>query len=55
LYARANPAIPVGHQPAWLAVVVTTLACLLLLGAISVAVGRALAASATPDRLRDQR
>jgi hypothetical protein len=55
LYARPNPAVPVGHQPAWLAVAATTVACLLLLSLISIFVGRALAASATPDRLRDQR
>ena len=51
----ATPAdrMPLVLGPAWPAVLVTVLACLALLSLVSVAVGRRLAAAATPERLRE--
>jgi len=51
----ATPAdrMPLVLGPAWPAVLVTVVACLALLSLVSVAVGRRLAAAATPERLRE--
>jgi hypothetical protein len=55
LFARPDRLVPLALDPAWEVVVVTALGCLLLLGVVSVVVGRALAASAVPARLREGR
>jgi hypothetical protein len=55
LFATANKALPLDLSPAWTAVVLTTLGCLLVLCTVSVAVGRALAGAAVPARLREGR
>jgi hypothetical protein len=55
LFATRNRFLPLVLDPAWTPVAVTIIGCLLLLGAVSVVVGRSLAASAVPDRLREAR
>jgi len=55
LFARPDRLIPLALEPAWPVVAVTALSCLLVLGIVSVVVGRALAASAVPARLREGR
>jgi hypothetical protein len=55
LFATANKALPLDLSPAWTAVVLTTLGCLLVLCTVSVAVGRALARAAVPARLQEGR
>jgi putative ABC transport system permease protein len=55
LFARAGPRLPARYDPAWSAVGLAGAGCLVLLVAVSVLVGRSLAASATPDRLRQDR
>lgn len=55
LFATPSARLPLVLEPAWPAVAATVVGCLLLLCAVSVVVGRALAASATPDRLRESR
>ncbi|HET9944745.1 MAG TPA: hypothetical protein VFR56_03775, partial [Actinomycetes bacterium] len=55
LFATKATRLPLLLDPVWSAVVATTAACLVLLCAVSVVVGRLLAASATPDRLRESR
>jgi hypothetical protein len=55
LFATANKALPLDLSPAWTAVVLTTLGCLLVLCTVSVAVGRALAGAAVPARLQEGR
>ena len=55
LFATQARVLPLVLRPAWGAVLVTAVGCLLLLGAVSVVVGRALAASAVPARLREGR
>jgi hypothetical protein len=55
LFATANKALPLDLSPAWTAVVLTTLGCLLVLCSVSVAVGRALAGAAVPARLQEGR
>ena len=55
LFATANKALPLDLSPAWTAVVLTTLGCLLVLCTVSVAVGRALAHAAVPARLQEGR
>jgi hypothetical protein len=55
LFARAGPLLAVTHVPAWSAVGLAGATCLVLLVLVSVFVGRSLAASATPDRLRQDR
>jgi hypothetical protein len=51
--ATRSALLPVVLAPAWGPVAATVGLCLLLLGAVSIAVGRALAASGTPARLRE--
>lgn len=53
LFATEATRLPLVLDPVWPAVVATTLGCLVLLCAVSVVVGRLLAASATTDRLRE--
>jgi hypothetical protein len=55
LFARPGPRLPVTYEPAWLAVAIAGTTCLVLLLLVSVFVGRSLAASATPERLRQDR
>ncbi len=55
LFARPDRLIPLVLDPAWGVVAVTAVGCLLVLGVVSVVVGRALAASAVPARLREGR
>ena len=55
LFARPDRLVPLMLDPAWGVVAVTAAGCLLLLGAVSVVVGRALAAAAVPARLREGR
>jgi putative ABC transport system permease protein len=55
LFARPGPRLPVTYEPAWSAVGLAGASCLILLVLVSVFVGRSLAASATPDRLRQDR
>ena len=55
LFATDATRLPLVLDPVWPAVVVATVGCLVLLCAVSVAVGRMLAASATTDRLRETR
>ena len=55
LFAVAAPRLPVVLDPAWERSPVTIVACLVLLCAVSVVVGRALAAAAVPARLREGR
>jgi hypothetical protein len=54
LFARPGPRLPVTHEVAWSAVGLTAAGCLVLLLFVSVFVGSSLAASATPERLRDE-
>jgi hypothetical protein len=53
LFATRVRTLPLVLDPAWLPVLVTTAGCLALLCAVSVVVGRALARSAVPARLRE--
>jgi hypothetical protein len=55
LFARPGPRLPVTYEPAWSAVAIAGTTCLVLLLLVSVFVGRSLAASATPERLRQDR
>jgi putative ABC transport system permease protein len=55
LFATPNKALPLVLSPAWTAVALTALGCLLLLCTVSVAVGRALAHAAVPARLQEGR
>jgi putative ABC transport system permease protein len=55
LFAVAGPKLPVTHEPAWSAVGLVSASCLVLLVLVAVFVGRSLAATATPDRLRQDR
>jgi hypothetical protein len=55
LFATRAARLPLVLGPAWGPVLVTILGCLVLLCAVSVVVGRALAASAVPARLREGR
>ena len=55
LFAHPGPRLPVTHDPAWSAVVLTATSCLILLVVVSAFVGGALAASAGPERLREER
>ena len=55
LFATEATRLPLVLDPVWSAVVATTVGCLVLLCAVSVVVGRRLAASATTDRLRESR
>ena len=55
LFAVAAVKLPVVLDPAWEAVALTIGACLVVLCAVSVVVGRALAAAAVPARLREGR
>jgi putative ABC transport system permease protein len=55
LFARPGPRLPVTYDPAWDAVGLAGAGCLVLLVVVSVFVGRSLAASATPERLRQDR
>jgi predicted lysophospholipase L1 biosynthesis ABC-type transport system permease subunit len=55
LFATPSPRLPLVLDPVWPAVGATVLGCLVLLCAVSVVVGRALAASATPRLLREGR
>jgi putative ABC transport system permease protein len=55
LFATKATRLPLLLDPVWPAVVATTAGCLVLLCAVSVVVGRLLAASATTDRLRESR
>lgn len=55
LFATPDRRTPLVLDPAWAAVAVTAAGSLVLLCAVSVAVGRALAAAAVPARLRDGR
>jgi hypothetical protein len=55
LFATPDRSLPLVLSPAWAAVVLTALGCLLLLCTVSVAVGRALAHAAVPARLREGR
>ncbi len=55
LFATAESTVPLDVRPAWTALLLTVAGCLALLAAVSVVVGRALAASATSDRLRESR
>jgi hypothetical protein len=55
LFAHPDRLVPLVLDPAWTVVAVTATGCLLLLGVVSVVVGRALAASAVPARLREGR
>jgi hypothetical protein len=55
LFARAGPRLPVTQEPAWSAVGLAGATCLVLLVLVSLFVGRSLAASATPERLRQDR
>jgi predicted lysophospholipase L1 biosynthesis ABC-type transport system permease subunit len=52
LFATPSPRLPLVLDPVWPAVGATVAGCLVLLCAVSVLVGRALAASATPTLLR---
>jgi hypothetical protein len=54
-FARPGPRLPVTYAPAWPAVAIAGATCLVLLLLVSVFVGRSLAASATPERLRQDR
>jgi putative ABC transport system permease protein len=53
LFATRNRFLPLVLDPAWVPVTVTVVGCLVVLGAVSVVVGRALAAAAVPERLRE--
>ncbi len=55
LFATSAARLPLVLDPAWGPVLVTVGGCLVLLCAVSVVVGRALAASAVPARLREGR
>ena len=55
LFATSATRLPLVLDPAWGPVLVTVVGCLVLLCAVSVVVGRALAASAVPSRLREGR
>ena len=55
LFAAPLARVPLDLTPAWAEMAATAAACLVVVGAVSVAVGRALAGSATPERLRDAR
>ena len=55
LFAVSAARLPVVLDPAWGAVAITIVACLVVLCAVSVVVGRTLAASAVPARLREGR
>ncbi len=55
LFATPDRSTPLVLDPAWAAVAVTAAGSLVLLCAVSVAVGRALASSAVPARLREGR
>jgi putative ABC transport system permease protein len=55
LFARPGPRLPVTQEPAWSAVGLAGATCLVLLVLVSVFVGRSLAASATPERVRQDR
>ena len=55
LFATSATRLPPVLDPAWGPVLVTVVGCLVLLCAVSVVVGRALAASAVPARLREGR
>jgi predicted lysophospholipase L1 biosynthesis ABC-type transport system permease subunit len=55
LFATTSSRLPLDLAPAWVSVAMTVLACLVLLCAVSVVVGRALAGSAVPSRLREAR
>ena len=55
LFAVAAARLPLVLDPAWGAVLVTVAGCLVVLCAVSVVVGRALAAAAVPARLREGR
>lgn len=55
LFATTSARLPLVLDPVWPAVLVTVAGALVLLSLVSVAVGRALAAAATPDRLREGR
>ena len=55
LFATEASRLPLVLDPVWSVVLLSTAGCLLLLCAVSVAVGRLLAASATTARLRDGR
>lgn len=55
LFATAESTIPLDVRPSWAALLLTVAGCLALLATVSVVVGRALAASATVDRLRESR
>ena len=55
LFAVAAAKLPVVLDPAWGPVLVTIAGCLVVLCAVSVVVGRSLAAAAVPERLREGR
>jgi hypothetical protein len=55
LFATRDRLMPLVLTPAWSSVLVTATGCLVLLGLVSVLVGRALARSALPTRLREGR
>jgi len=55
LFATASASLDPDLSPAWLPVLLTAAGCALLLCTVSVVVGRSLAASAVPDRLREGR
>ena len=55
LFATPDPVTPPALEPAWSSVLVTATGALLLLAVVSVVVGRVLAASAVPARLREGR
>jgi putative ABC transport system permease protein len=55
LFARPGPRLPATYDPAWSAVGLAGGGALVLLVVVSVFVGRSLASSATPDRLRQDR
>jgi putative ABC transport system permease protein len=55
LFAEPGARLPVTYEPAWSAVGISATVCLVVLVLVSVLVGRSLAASATPDRLRQDR
>jgi hypothetical protein len=55
MFAEAGPRLPLTREPAWSAVGLAALTCLVVLSLVCVFVGRTLAASATPERLRQDR
>jgi hypothetical protein len=55
LFAARSSRLPLDLAPAWVSVAGTVVACLVLLCAVSVVVGRSLARSAVPGRLREAR